>query len=143
MCAIALALRKDDSMRAKGSTHHTAASEAALGRVAAEQALNALLGGHVATELGYVAEDLRDLRLLTVWEDLRAESIRHLLYVSLPESRASRIGRACVQEVKSKGCSVCLRFLSETCYPTVNRDTLPKNAVCEYAMLMDGFNARG
>ena len=80
MCAIALALRKDDSMclRAKGSTHHTAASEAALGRVAAEQALNALLGGHVATELGYVAEDLRDLRLLTV-EVRRAESKRHFL----------------------------------------------------------------
>ena len=80
MCAIALALRKDDSMclRAKGSTHHTAASEAALGRVAAEQALNALLGGHVATELGYVAEDLRDLRLLTV-EVSSAESKRHFL----------------------------------------------------------------
>jgi hypothetical protein len=53
-----------------------ARTEKELGRVAAEQALNALLGGHVATELGYVAEDLRDLRLLTM--EVHAESKSHL-----------------------------------------------------------------
>jgi len=54
-------------LRAKGSTHHTAASEAALGRVAAEQALNALLGGHVATELGYVAAEICEICDSSPW----------------------------------------------------------------------------
>jgi hypothetical protein len=121
-------------LRAKGSTHHTAASEAALGRVAAEQALNALLGGHVATELGYVAEDLRDLRLLTM--EVHAESKSHLLArKSCVENRQSLCTGGQEQRV--------LRGPTISSGNMKSLSVAPKNAGCAFAMLMDGFNARG